>query len=60
MKRLLTDARKAGVAVVGGLAEALSLGLLPEPWSKWAAVIVAAATAAGVYGVGNKDRTPAK
>jgi hypothetical protein len=46
-------ARKAGVAVVGLIAVALAMGLLPDPWDKVATAILAVATYYGVYKVPN-------
>ena len=50
----LAQIRKAAVAAVGLLAEALNAGLVHGTAARWAAVVIAAATAAGVYGVPNK------
>lgn len=51
----LAEMRKALVAVIGGLAEMVSLGLLHGTAENVALVIIAAATAGGVFGVGNAD-----
>lgn len=54
--RVLTRARKLGVALLGvlGIAAAVAAsGVLPEPLARWAPVVVALATAAGVYRVPN-------
>lgn len=54
--RVLTRARKLGVAllgVLGVLAVIAGSGLLPEPYARWAPVIVSLATALGVYRVPN-------
>jgi hypothetical protein len=53
----LKPVRKAAVAALGLAAQVAALGLLPEAWKPWAAVIVAAATAAGVYQVPNRAPT---
>lgn len=57
MKKLLAKLapyRKAVVAVVGLIAQAVALGLVPAADVKYATALVAAATALGVYGVSNK------
>jgi len=50
-RKLLLDARKTGMAVLGILAQVAALGLLPAPYDRWAPIIVAIATALGVYAV---------
>jgi hypothetical protein len=52
--------RKAWIAVAGAGLQALALaataagsGLLPESWRPWASVVIALATALGVYGIPN-------
>lgn len=54
--RVRSDARKFGVTLLGVLATAAAIadqasgtGVLPEPYAAWAPVLVAVATAAGVY-----------
>lgn len=49
--------RKLIVALVGALSQALALGLLPAPGDHWAAVVIALATAAGVYATPNQPTT---
>ena len=49
----LAEIRKAVIAVVAAVGEAASLGLLPDPWSKYAAVVLAAAASYGVFKVPN-------
>ena len=49
-------AKKAVVALLGGLAVVAAAGALPSPADKWAPTIIAAATAAGVYGVRNTPK----
>jgi hypothetical protein len=46
--------RKLVAALVGAALEAVSLGLIPDPQSKWVGVGVGFLTAAGVYVVPNK------
>ena len=53
MLNVATTARKWGIAVVGVLAQAAASGLLPEQYQPWGAVVIALATALGVYGVRN-------
>lgn len=45
--------RKGLVAAAGMLGQLVAAGLIPEPWDKWAVVVLAALTAAGVYAVPN-------
>lgn len=54
--------RKATVAALGVALQGLALaatavdsGLLPEAWRPWGGVIIALATAAGVYAVPNRS-----
>ena len=59
MKKFLNEARKTGVTILGIVAAVASQGMLPDPEAKWAAVIVALATALGVYHVPNvTEKTP--
>jgi hypothetical protein len=53
MKITLAQIRKAIVAGVGVVAEAVSAGLVPEPAAKWVGIAIAVLTAAGVYAVPN-------
>lgn len=46
---MLARTRKALVAVAGVAAQAVALGVLPQQWQLWGAVVVALATALGVY-----------
>ncbi len=55
MLKRLAPVRKAAVAALGLAAQVAALGLLPEAWKPWGVVIVAAATAAGVYQVPNQQ-----
>jgi hypothetical protein len=48
--------RKGLIAGAGLLGQLVAAGLIPAPYDKWAAVVLAALTAAGVYAVPN---TPA-
>lgn len=52
--KVLAPVRKAAVAVLGVAAQVAALGLLPEAWKPWAAVVIAVATAEGVYQVPNR------
>ncbi len=52
--RILTDARKFGVALLGLLVTAMAQGLVPEKYQPWAAVAIALGTALGVYKAENK------
>lgn len=52
----LAQFRKAFVGVVGGLAEAVSLGVLHGTAENVALIVIAGATAAGVYTVPNKPK----
>lgn len=63
--QLLTRARKTGVALLGALAvaaavtdQALQLGVLPDDVARWAPVLIALATAAGVYRATNTGTVP--
>lgn len=47
--KVTTEARKFGVALIGVIATLTAQGLIPEPYDKWAAVLVALGTALGVY-----------
>lgn len=53
----LAQIRKAVVAVVGVAAQVAAAGVLPEAWKPWGAVVLAVATAAGVYAVPNQPVT---
>jgi hypothetical protein len=46
-------ARKAGVGLLGLLAAALSMGLLPDPWDKVVTAVLALATYFGIYVTSN-------
>jgi len=50
--------RKGLVAAAGLLAQAVAAGIIPAPYDKWAAIFLAALTAAGVYAVPNTIRGP--
>ena len=52
----LAEVRKVAVAVVGVVAQVVALGLLHGTALHWAQVVVAAATAVGVYGVPNAPK----
>jgi EamA domain-containing membrane protein RarD len=52
-------AHKAGVAVAGVIAQIIALGLVPDKYEPWVAVVVALLTAFGVYQVPNKVLDPA-
>jgi hypothetical protein len=54
--KLLSEARKAGIALLGGAATVASAGLLPTPWDRYAPIIIAIATYAGVYTVPNTTK----
>lgn len=54
---LSPQVRKYAVAVVGVLVQVVSAGVLPDEYQPWGAVVVALATALGVYQVPND--TPA-
>lgn len=53
------EIRKAAVAVLGLIAQAVALGVLTGVPLHWAQVVLAAATAAGVYQVPNAPKPPA-
>jgi hypothetical protein len=53
----LAQAKKALIAVVGIIAQAVSLGVFSGAVLAWAQVIIAAATALGVYTVKNAPST---
>jgi len=50
----LSRYRKLLVALVGAVAQALSLGLIPERYRPWAVMVISVATAAGVYVTPNR------
>lgn len=50
--------KKFIVAFVGAVGTAISLGLLPDSFGKWLAVVVSLLSSLGVYGVRNADDTP--
>ena len=56
-RKVFTVARKAGVALIGALGAAVASNVLPDPWDKVGAAVVAVATWAGVYVARN---TPAE
>jgi hypothetical protein len=45
--------RKGLIAAAGLLGQLVAAGMIPAPYDKWAAVVLAALTAAGVYAVPN-------
>ena len=47
------NVRKFALAALGGLAQVAAAGLLPEQYRPWATVVLAVATALGVYAVPN-------
>jgi len=57
MRHYLAEARKALAAVAGFAATAVASGVLPPRQASWAVVIIALATAAGVYSVPNAVRS---
>lgn len=54
----VAEVRKALVAIVGFIANALAAGILPADAVPYAVAIISLATAAGVYGVKNEERAP--
>lgn len=44
---------KLWAALVGAVAQAVTLGLVPDPTAQWLAVVVSFVTAAGVFAVEN-------
>lgn len=54
----LAPYRKVAVAVVATVAQAVSLGLIPDPYNKYAFAVLAVAEAVGVYHAPN-DTAPA-
>jgi hypothetical protein len=54
MPKVLSEARKAIVAVLGVAATAVANGLITGTAVKWVSVAIAVATALGVYAVPNK------
>ena len=54
----LAKVRKLVVAGIGALAQAVAAGLLPAKYEAWGAVILALATALGVYAVPNAPTAP--
>lgn len=58
MPAALAEARKALVAVVGALGQALALGLLHGSAEHYASVAIAVATALGVHVVPNAAPAP--
>lgn len=55
--KLLSEARKALIAVVGLVGQAVALGLLHGTALHVAQLVLAAGTALGVYGVPNKSKS---
>ena len=53
----LAPYRKAVVAVLGIACQLAAAGVLPPTWQPWAAVVLAAGTAAGVYAAPNRPLT---
>jgi hypothetical protein len=51
--KVLSVSRKWGVALLGVVAQAAASGAVPDKYAPWAAVVVAVATAVGVYSVPN-------
>jgi len=45
--------RKAAAAAAGVLAQLVAAGAIPEQWRPWASVVLAVATALGVYAAPN-------
>jgi hypothetical protein len=60
MTSYLATIRKLLVALVGVVAQAVSLGVLSGRALEYAQIIIAVATALGVYVVGNADAPDAK
>ncbi len=56
MARILTTARKWGIALIGAAAQLVAAGLLPDNLKPWGAVVLALATALGVYAVPNTPK----
>lgn len=56
----IASVRKAIAAVIGVLAQVAAVGALPEEWAPWGAVVIAVATALGVYAVPNDQAYAAK
>lgn len=56
----LATIRKFLVAAIGAALEAVNAGLVPAAYAHWVAVVVAVATALGVYAVPNSTPAPAK
>lgn len=54
----VASVRKFLAAVVGVVAQAVAAGTLPDSWKPWAAIVLAVATAAGVFGIRNVDPPP--
>lgn len=52
-RKALVAVTGAGLQLLAFAATAADSGLLPESWRPWAAVVIALATAAGVYRVPN-------
>ena len=59
VKKLLPEVRKFAVAVAGLAAEAVNAGLFTGTAAKIAALVIAAATAAGVYVIPNGAKAAA-
>jgi len=52
--KILTEARKAGIAALGVIAAALAAGLIPGEWTPFVVAVLGAATAYGItYAVPN-------
>lgn len=52
------ERHKAFVVVVTLLGDAVALGLLPDPWDKWATLVLTAFAAIGVERVRNAEQVP--
>lgn len=53
--KVLTEARKFGASVAGGLVALLAAGLIPEPYDTYAIAVVGFLTSIGVYKARNRE-----
>ena len=58
LPRYIAEFRKGLIAALGALAVISSMGILPAPWDKYVAAVLALASALGVTLVPNQPKGP--